>query len=405
MLINKGYHLTYCTNIHAGESWEEVRRNLLQYFPRIKEKLSPDKPFGIGLRLSNQASVELMEGDRLQVFKSWLEANDLYVAIINGFPYGGFHGQVVKDAVHQPDWTTRERVEYTKRLAHILAELLPKGMDGGISTAPLSYKPWYKGDREKIKLAFRTATIHLAEVVEELISLKVSTGKFIHIDIEPEPDGLLENTHEVIDYYQHWLLPTGRRYLSDRLGIELIEADEAIKNHVQLCYDVCHFALAFEAPQTVLNRLEVEGIRIGRIQISAALKAMLPEDPNQREAVAKAFEAFSESTYLHQVTEKDAEGQLTHYPDLPQALEQINRPGEREWRTHFHVPVFLQEYGLLHSTQDEIVSILKIARQHHLTSHLEVETYTWEVLPTDLKLDLEASIERELNWVLARMQS
>jgi len=405
MRIHKGYHLTYCTNIHAGESWEAVRNNLVQYFPVIKEKLSPDGPFGIGLRLSNQASVELMEGQNLSVFKSWLEANGLYVAIINGFPYGGFHGQVVKDAVHQPDWTTGERVEYTKRLARILVELLPQGLDGGISTAPLSYKPWYQGNREKIKLAFRAATLHLAEVVEELIHLKVSTGKLIHLDIEPEPDGLLENTSELIDYFQHWLLPTGRRFLSDRLGIELVEADEAIKNHVQLCYDVCHFALAFEAPQIVLDRLEEAGIRIGRIQISAALKAMLPEAPEKREAVAQAFSAFSESTYLHQVTEKDASGHLTHYLDLPQALETLHQPGLREWRTHFHVPVFLQEYGLLHSTQDEIISILKMARQHHLTSHLEVETYTWEVLPPDLKLELAASIERELNWVLERMQS
>jgi len=404
MHINKGYDLTYCTNIHAGESWEAVRQNLLEYFPPLKAKLSPEQPMGIGLRLSNQASVELMEGDHLATFHSWLEANGLYVCIINGFPYGGFHRQVVKDDVHQPDWTTRERVEYTKRLAHILATLLPKGMDGGISTAPLSYKPWYGGNREKVKLAFRTATIHLSEVVEELINLKIRTGKLIHIDIEPEPDGLLENTPEVIDYFQHWLLPTGRRFLSDRLGIELIEADEAIKNHVQLCYDVCHFALAYEAPQMVLDRLQEEGIKVGRIQISAALKAMLPEAPASRQAIAQELSVFSESTYLHQVTEKDASGQLTHYPDLPQALEQLSNPGKKEWRTHFHVPVFLKEYGLLESTQDDIVAILKIARQHHLTSHLEVETYTWEVLPADLKLDLSASIERELKWVMEQMR-
>jgi hypothetical protein len=404
MRINHGYDLTYCTNIHAGESWEAVLKNLQQFTPGIKANLSPNLPFGIGLRLSSQASLELLEGNNLANFKSWLDDTHQYVSIINGFPYGGFHGQVVKDAVHQPDWTTRGRVEYTKRLAHILAALLPKGMDGGISTSPLSYKPWFHHNRENIKLGFRAATLHLAEVVEELINIKFHTGKLIHIDIEPEPDGLLENTAEVIEYFQHWLLPTGRRYLSDRLGIELVEADEAIKNHVQLCYDVCHFALAYEAPQWVFDRLEEEGIRIGRIQISAALKILLPENIEERNIIAEQLTPFVESTYLHQVTEKDANNHLTHYPDLPEALQNLRKPDAKEWRTHFHVPVFLKEYGLLYSTQDEIAEVLNIIRKHKVTHHLEVETYTWEVLPSDLKLDISSSIERELTWVMERMK-
>jgi hypothetical protein len=404
MLINHGYDLTYCTNIHAGETWGEVWKSLHQYLPLIKERLSPARPFGVGLRLSNQSSVELLEGNNLRHFKLWLDENGLYVCILNGFPYGGFHRQVVKDTVHQPDWTTPERANYTKRLATILAELLPKGMTGGISTSPLSYKPWFGQNREQVKLAYRSATIHLAEVVEELLHIKVNTGKLIHLDIEPEPDGFLENTAEVVDYFQHWLLPTGRRYLSDRLGIELVEADEAIKNHVQLCYDVCHFALVYESPQLVLDRLAEEGIRIGRIQISAALKAFLSEDLPQRKAVAEQLTAFAESTYLHQVGEMSANQQLTQYPDLPEALARINQPGAREWRTHFHVPIFLKEYGLLQSTQDEIAEVLRIARQHRITHHLEVETYTWDVLPPDLKLDVVASIVRELEWVVERMK-
>jgi hypothetical protein len=156
---------------------------------------------------------------------------------------------------------------------------------------------------------------------------------------------------------------------------------------VQLCYDVCHFALAYESPQMVLNRLEEDGIRIGRLQISAALQAFLPEDLSQRKAIAEQLAAFAESTYLHQVGEMSAENELTRFPDLPEALAQINQPGAREWRTHFHVPIFLEEYGLLQSTQHEITEILRIARQHRITHHLEVETYTWDVLPADLKLD------------------
>ncbi|MBC7919845.1 MAG: metabolite traffic protein EboE [Ferruginibacter sp.] len=404
MLLPVGYHLTYCTNIHAGETWAAVRDNLHRYLPAIKANLSPDGPFGVGLRLSNLASTELLAGDHLAEFKAWLGDHGLYVALLNGFPYGDFHRQVVKDDVHRPDWTTPERAAYTKRLVRILAELLPDGMDGGISTSPLSYKPWFGPDRERVKLAFRSSTLHLAEVVEELIRVKADTGKLIHLDLEPEPDGLIENTAELIDYFGHWLLPTGRRYLSDRLGIELVEADQAIKNHVRVCYDVCHFALAYEAPQTVFDQLEAQGIGIGRIQVSAAMKTQLPASHEERRAIADQFAPFVESTYLHQVGEMDADGHLTRYPDLPPALAHLYKPEAREWRTHFHVPVFLKEYGRLQSTQDEIIDVLRIARHHRVTQHLEVETYTWEVLPPDLKLDIVASITRELAWVVERMK-
>jgi hypothetical protein len=141
MLINE-YHLTYCTNIHPGESWTETYNNLKQFIPKVKQEVSPDAPFGIGLRLSDKASSSLLEGNNLSVFKGWLEKNHCYVFTLNGFPFGGFHHQSVKDQVHQPDWTTQARLGYTLRLFDILAALLPEGIEGGISTSPLSYKYW-----------------------------------------------------------------------------------------------------------------------------------------------------------------------------------------------------------------------------------------------------------------------
>ena len=142
MLINDLFHLSYCTNIHPAETWEATFQSLQKYLLPIQSKLAPNKKLGIGLRLSNQASIELNQRNHLEAFKQWLNNHNLYVFTMNGFPYGAFHQQRVKDQVHQPDWSTKERFEYTKRLIDQLAYLLPEGMEGGISTSPISYKPW-----------------------------------------------------------------------------------------------------------------------------------------------------------------------------------------------------------------------------------------------------------------------
>lgn len=404
MKVSSGYQLTYCTNIHPGEQWSEVMKSLETYAKAVQVKVSPTQPFGLGLRLSDLASRELLQGDNLEDFANWLSTNRMYVFTMNGFPYGGFHRQVVKDDVHTPDWTTLDRVNYTLRLFGILARLLPKGMDGGISTSPLSYKPWLKGDKGKTEEVFKTSTKHLLMVLDYLIEVKAETGKVLHLDIEPEPDGLLENTAEVLAYFSDWLIPMGIRHLIDELGISEDEAMQAIYEHIQVCYDVCHFAVAYEAPRTVFSRLKEAKIGVGKIQISAALKADLSDDPKQRDKVLQELQPFNESTYLHQVIERSENNQLTQYPDLPQALENIRKPEAREWRTHFHVPVFLPRYQSLQSTQDDITEVLRILKEQHVTNHLEVETYTWDVLPTDLQTDLAASIQRELEWVLQNLR-
>ncbi len=322
---------------------------------------------------------------------------------MNGFPFGGFHGQVVKDAVHQPDWTTPARLEYTQRLSRTLVQLVPEGMEGGISTSPLSYKPWLGNDPIKTNQVLEKATSHLALLVESLYHLQHETGKTIHIDIEPEPDGLLENTAEFLEYYKTWLLPKTVDYLGARLGLSPQQADQIVRKHIQLCYDVCHFALAYEEPLTVFNQLAEANISIGKIQISAALKAKLPADMASREEIKKAFQPFVESTYLHQVLVKNQNGSLVQYPDLPPALEHIKDLEAAEWRTHFHVPIFVDQFQVLQSTQDEIIKTLRLLPDHTVTKHLEIETYTWGVLPAELKQELGASIERELAWVLAQM--
>lgn len=373
--------------------------SLVRYLPALKKELSPDKPFGIGLRLSDLASRELSENSTLTAFRTWLQENDLYIFTMNGFPFGGFHNQVVKDEVHKPDWTTSARLDYSKRLAHILAALLPEGVDGGISTSPLSYKPWHSGTSEK-EAVLGSATAHLIDLVNELLLIKEETGKLIHIDIEPEPDGFLENSGEVIRYFHDWLLPAGVEDLVLSRGLNEQQAKEAVLTHLKLCYDVCHFALAYEQPAEAFAKLTAAGIGIGKIQLSAALKAQVPADGTGRATLREMLAPFAESTYLHQVVARDAAGSLTHYPDLGLALDSLPGSDAIEWRTHFHIPLFTDSFKGLQSTQEDIVQVLAYLRSRQVTNHLEVETYTWEVLPEGLKVDLAQSIRRELEWVM-----
>ena len=392
-------HLTYCSNIHPGEVWDAHFKELKENLPYIRKELADGQPFALGLRLANDASVELSTPDRLREFKNWLAENDLYVFTMNGFPYGGFHDTVVKDQVHAPDWTTLDRTEYTKRLFSILAQLLPEGMDGGVSTSPLSYRFWWK-DEAATENAFQTATQNILQVADYLVEIKRETGKLMHLDIEPEPDGLLENSTEFVDWYRDYLLPLGIPYLQEKYGFTDSQSKDALLDHIRLCFDVCHVAVAYEEPKEVLKRLSTLGIKVGKIQISSAIKVDLGQD---REAKLEAFRTFNEPVYLHQVVARQPEGTFAKYPDLPEALAGENAALAKDWRVHFHGPLFVNSYGKLDSTQEEIIKTLDIQKENPFTNHLEVETYTWGVLPPEIQKPIGQSIVRELQWVLGKL--
>jgi xylose isomerase-like TIM barrel protein len=346
MEVGDGRHLTYCTNIHPAVGWEAVLESLRAHAPALKARLSPDAPFGIGLRLSGAESAELLDGSRLADFREWLDAEGLYVFTVNGFPHGTFHGEPVKADVHAPDWRTHERVAYTLRLAEILTALLPDGVDGTISTNPLSYGPWLDD------AGLAAATRNIARVGDELRGTRVALA------IEPEADGALATIADLI------------RWWPDELD-------------ATVCFDACHSAVAYEEPDEALGALDEAGIRVGKAQLSAAL--------NVPAAARGELRAFADPIYLHQVTER---GTLRTWPDLPEALA-ADADGA-EWRVHFHVPIFVERYGALESTQDHLRRCIERVD----TPHLEIETYTWDVLPPGLKASSVDSIAREYEWVL-----
>jgi sugar phosphate isomerase/epimerase len=379
-------HLTYCTNIHAGESWPDIRASLGSFLPEIRQEVSPDAPMGVGLRLSGIAADALASPEALAELKAFLDCEGLYVFTLNAFPYGPFHGTRVKEEVYQPDWTTPERLRFTNLAADIQAELLPDGMEGSVSTVPGTFKPLATpGAVDRIADAMLRHCAHLVE-------LERRTGKRITLAVEPEPYCFLETIEETIAFWQERLLSAAA---ARGLG------EEAVRRHLGVCYDVCHAAVEYEDPIGSLEALARAGIRVTKLQLSAAIR--VPVVDGNTEALLRPFDV---GVYLHQTIER-RDGRLTRHPDLGPAFEAL-RAGKAggEWRVHCHVPVFLDRYGELRSTQDFLAEILAYCRKHHVSDHLEAETYTWDVLPAEHKGASKAgAIARELLWVREQLQA
>ncbi|MCW7482358.1 metabolite traffic protein EboE [Leptospira kanakyensis] len=393
-------HLTYCSNIHPGETWKDHFYQLKENLPNIRKKISPNAEMGLGLRLANEASVELLDPKVLEEFQTWLKKEGYYVFLINGFPYGNFHGTTVKESVYNPDWATKERLEYTIRLFSILSKLLPLGMEGGVSTPPLSYQ-FFDSTNSDLNKRISLATENIINILIHLIQIQIETGKTLHLDIEPEPDGILGNVKLFVDWYLDLFLPLAIPKVKNQFGFSGEDAEEKIKNHIRICLDICHSAVSFEDNQAVVNLLLKNSIRVGRIQISSALKINFDHKIEEK---LNLLSNFDEPTYLHQVVAKKPSSGIISYRDLPPALQSKMEPNE-EWRIHFHVPVFLDSYGLVSSTRKEILDLLELQKKNLFTNALEIETYTWGVLPKELQIPMADSIVRELDWVLSVLET
>jgi len=390
-------HLTYCTNIHPGETWEEVKANLELHLPAIKRQVAPDRPFGVGLRLSAIAAQELRAPAATEGLRRLLAEHDLYLFTINGFPYGPFHGRRVKEQVYQPDWRHEERVVYTDLLADLLSELLPDDPDleGSISTVPGTFKPLAAAPG-----AIERIADNLIRHAAHLVRLREASGRTIALALEPEPYCLLETIEETVDFFERHLLGSAAvRRLEELTGLGRSETEAALRRHLGVCYDVCHAAVEFEEPKGSLERLAAAGIRIPKLQLSAALRV-----PAIDAAVAGHLRPFDEPVYLHQVVERRGEELIRHL-DLPQALASLNgAASEAEWRVHFHVPIFLAELEHFSTTQGFLREILDLHRAAPISAHLEAETYTFDVLPERYRqVDVASAIARELAWVRERL--
>ncbi len=362
--------ITYCTNIHPSDDWHQTLLALQWHIPEIKAKVSPERDFPIGLRLSQQAALQL-EGDKAQSrrFINWMKQHNCFVPTLNGFSYGSFHQERIKEQVYLPDWRSPERVKYTISLANLLAEWLPPGLQGSISTVPIGFKAnlnW-----QDLPLIKR----QLTSVLEHLIQLKNSRGKEIILALEPEPACFLETTEEVCRFFEVLALPA------------------ELQAVIGICYDCCHQAVEFEDPADSLKLLSDAGIRIAKVQVSSALSLL---DPSPT-----LLDQFDEPRYLHQVVIKARNGKISRYLDLSVAQAEHVRVSGDEWRCHFHVPIFIDQMSEYRTTRSFLEKILPLLAKSQL---LEVETYTWDVLPAELRTgSVSDSIVRELKWLESRL--
>jgi sugar phosphate isomerase/epimerase len=384
MQLTHGVHLAYCTNIHRGESWAETLAGLERHTLAVRRRVGGDKPYAIGLRLGDAASQELAAPATLSAFRTWLDRHNAYVFTINGFPFGRFHGGRVKEQVYAPDWSQPERLAYTERLFRILSALLPKGVSGSVSTVPVSFKAFRRTQRE-----LQAARQNLWRCVEFLERLTRETGQDLHLGLEPEPLCHLENTPECVAFFED--------LRADRPG------DLRLDEHLGINYDCCHLAIEYERPQEALARLRKAGIRISKIHLSNALSVR--PTPEAREALR----GFADDVYFHQVIERRADGELVRYSDLDEALATPLADGpqfEREWRIHFHIPLHATPTPVFSTTADHLNGVLdQVQSAPSLCHHFEMETYTWEVMPSGLKhRNVVDQLVGEYEWTLGRFR-
>lgn len=371
--------LSYCTNVHPGRSVAEVEAGLDRYTVHVRDRFG--QPLAAGLWLARPVVSELRASpEALRLFADGLRRRELTCHTLNAFPYGDFHSERVKENVYLPDWTQPQRAQYSLHCAEILASLLPGGVnEGSISTLPLGFKGFeHGGDFVDRCIA------QLLDVSDALDRLRQETGNTIRLAIEPEPCCVVETTDEAIAFFRRLWSAADARAVGD-----------LVREHIGVCYDVCHQAVEFEDVTGSIAALDAAGIRINKVHVSCALQL---DDPTNNAEGREALRRYAEPRYLHQTTARTAAGEVVRAIDLSGEL--INSPpeglrGADAWRVHFHVPVDADRIGPLITTRPALRTALAAVAKLNYTPHLEVETYTWEVLP-GRQVDLVEGLTSEM---------
>lgn len=394
---NIHYPFGYCTNVHPGSSLDEALSQVERIATQVRANLVPEGVLPLGLWFSEAAAEELLTTKSPSWLGDWLNQRGFAVQSLNGFPQGDFHKPVVKHSVYEPTWTCGSRATYTQRLGQILDSILPTGRTGAISTLPLGWPhaPWHADD-------FSLAAEHLHSTARFLHRLRENRGREIVLAIEPEPGSVLDKAADVVKFFERFLFS----------GPD----EEVARQHLAICHDVCHSSVMFESQSDALELYRSAGIRIGKVQISSAIHVpwdnvvSLPEDFS---ALLEQVKQFNEPKYLHQTSRCDSSGHFNSLcEDLPLALREWTSSGNHPrhpWRIHFHVPIFLDRFGLLETTRADISEVCnflqhhrndQVSGRHWFTGCYEVETYAWSLLPSNLaEKDLATGISRELNYL------
>lgn len=399
MLLPRGRHLGYCTNVHPYEDLGGLRSALSETAAPLRGRLQlsgalpPGAPLGVGLWLPARVAAELAREPA--ALRDWMDERGLYAFTVNAFPYGDFHGARVKDDVFRPHWGQPERLTYTLQAAEVLAALLPDGVSGSVSTHTGGYRGWGRAGPDAATVA--QALLRAAEALAEL---EARTGRRILLALEPEPDALFETTSELAAFFERHLHPGGA----------------AARRHLGVCFDACHQAVQYEDMAQSLSTLRAAGVAIAKVQLSSAIRVPSPA------AAAGALAAWADDRWLHQVIGRAPDGAPLRSPDLPLALADERALAASEWRVHYHVPLHtdrLDEGGRLRTTRPDLQRLLAAlcadgpdgttsTRGADDALHLEIETYSFFMIPAALRRawgaeTLPDCLEREYDWVLKQL--
>jgi len=371
------FQLCGCLNAFPGTGLDAridvLKRRVPLLMASVKGAL--EKPFAVGLWLDAASVSSIMKARKAKDFAESLRDFGLYAFTANAFPFGRFHDGPVKTEVYKPDWSSRERLEYTCAVAEILKEILPEGVEGSISTLPAAYRGALKAkDMPALKA-------NLIEAGRHLKKLHRNSGRRISLAVEMEPDCLWESPEEFCEYYDENL------------------RDDDASEFIGVCYDTCHQELLATSPGTGFDTFLSRGVKIAKVQLSAAIAA---PDAASKKTLERHFQ---DPVYLHQTRAFPGDGSTVRFPDLPDALASQER--EKPWKVHFHVPVFMEgiEGGLL-PAKDELEAVLKkLSANPAACSNLEVETYSYNVLPDFSKdgASIETGMARELEWIMPKL--
>ncbi|MFT7561077.1 MAG: hypothetical protein ACI93R_003002 [Flavobacteriales bacterium] len=386
--------LAYCANVHPGTRAADIEKNILSITSRLRRQLTLDMMHA-GLWVCENALEEYKTPESIVRLQSLLKKESLKVVTLNGFPQVDFHQDIVKQTVYLPSWADVERLEYTKGLATLLAEILPEDENiGTISTVPLGYRIGWTPDQHAL------ACQHLCEFTEYAENIERRTGKHIRLCLEMEPGCVLETTPQVIEFF------------SDTFAQHASESgfsQARIRRYIGLCYDVCHQAVMQEDIAESVRAITVAGIIIGKVQISSALKADISP------ATLVKLQEFAEPKYMHQTTRCDDNGQVIFADDLSDIISDSQWKKSPAWWIHYHLPIQIArlddpdcEGYALSTTRDQIEAFLDQLANLSYAPHIEIETYTWNVLPQRQRANsddlLINGLSAEYAWLHSAMQ-
>jgi hypothetical protein len=389
-------HLTYSTLVHPGDDWEQMWQSLTTYVPKVKARIAGNRRFGVSLRLSaNSAQTLAGSAAEREKLKKFLGDNNMYLYTVNAFPYGAFKGTQVKEQVYEPDWRSEERTRYTINVADVLADVCTPDVAPSIQSAPLGFKPRVTGN--DVEASY---TDHVLRVVAHLVALEARTGRTVQLALEPEPFCFLETADETVDYFTRRLYAgAAAEKLAKLAQMPIAEAHGALRRHLGVVFDICHQAVEYENIAESLQKLTDAGVPIFKLQEAAALHV-----PEVTQVVVDTLKRYAKTIYLTQTMEK-RDGKINRFLNLDDAIAAFEKnPGPREWRVHIHVPVFLDDLGPFRTTRFAIEDALRFHKQKPLSRQLEIETYTWDMLPENLKTgDIIDYICREIEWVRGQL--